>query len=528
MTTLVVLAVTAAGPCIGQEVADSVAANEAIDEIVAAQGDSTAMVELLGKDLFTVAASSVVGAEDRAEKLAVNILEVAKKMRFGPEDLFVLKDERIQASLLMCDNYLIGAVWEYEAQAVGLTSDELAEQRMEIIRQAIIDYRGDFSTKSLIRGGIYSIAAVAGLLIILVIISRLRRRLEGSLEEKLSGKTLFRVLTGDGLVAFVRSVNRLIHFITAMWMILVTLNFILTLFPWTYGIASKIFEMALGPLKTFGTAFVEQIPSLFFLVFVIVATVFALRGIRFFFSEIELKRIRIRGFYADWAKPTYNLVRIVVIAFGIVFAFPYIPGSHSGAFKGMSIFLGVLVSIGSGSAVANIVSGIILTYMRPFEIGDRVQIGDTVGDVADRNLLVTRIRTTKNERVTIPNTNILSGQITNFTSKKRKSQLILHTSVTIGYDAPWRTVHKLLIDAAAETENIVEDPAPFVLQLGLHDFYIEYELNAHTDQPRVIPATYSALHQNIQDKFEAEGVEILSPHFRVLRKDDDARLDAGD
>ena len=158
--------------------------------------------------------------------------------------------------------------------------------------------------------------------------------------------------------------------------------------------------------------------------------------------------------------------------------------------------------------------------MRPFAIGDRVRIGETVGDVVDRNLLTTRIRTTKNERVTIPNNNILSGQIINFTTKARTKELILYTSVTIGYDAPWKTVHELLIKAAAATENVLDDPGPFVLQLGLHDFYIEYEINAYTDKPRLTPATYSELHQNIQDQFNNAGVEILSPHFRANRDDD--------
>jgi small-conductance mechanosensitive channel len=170
--------------------------------------------------------------------------------------------------------------------------------------------------------------------------------------------------------------------------------------------------------------------------------------------------------------------------------------------------------------MANVISGIILIYMRPFNIGDRIQIGETVGDVVDRNLLTTRLRTPKNERVTIPNTNILAGQIINFTSKARTKELILHTSVTIGYDVPWRQVHELLIGAAKASESVMEEPEPFVLQKGLNDFYIEYELNAYTDKPRQIPASYSELHQNIQDQFNEAGVEILSPHYRVLREDD--------
>jgi len=362
--------------------------------------------------------------------------------------------------------------------------------------------------------------AVIALLVLLKVISVLRGRFENLLERRLANRTLFKVLEGESLIGAVVAINRLIHVVTVIWLVLAVLNFLLSLFPWTAGVASQVYDLAAGPLRTFGKALVEQIPSFFFLAFIGFGTVVLLRGIAFFFREIERERIKFSGFYADWARPTFNIIRLVVLALSFVVAIPYIPGSNSGAFKGMSLFLGVLVSLGSGSAMANIVSGVILIYMRPFALGDRVQIGETIGDVVDRNLLTTRIRTTKNERVTIPNTNILSGQIINFTSKARKKELILHTSVTIGYDVPWRKVHELLLAAAGATDNVMSDPGPFVLQMGLQDFYIEYELNAYTDKPRQIPATYSGLHENIQDSFEKGGVEILSPHYRMLRRDD--------
>ena len=523
LSILTVIAIALAQPCLGQDNAGApppIPDTTLVVEVADISGDSTSMVVLLGNDLFSVGAGSVVGALARADQLSERILEVAKSMRQRPEDLRVLEDDRIQANLLMSGNVLLGVVWDYEAEAMGMTSNELAAQRIEIIRQAVIDYRQDFSTRAIIKGAIFATLTITVLVLILTIISRLRRRLDGYLERKLSGRTMLKVLTGEGLVAFASAVTRLVNLVFNIWLILAALNFVLSFFPWTYSIASQVFELAAGPVRTFGAAFVQQIPSLFFLAFIIVATIYILRGVRFFFNEIEKRRITIRGFYSDWAHPTFNIVRMVIFAFAVVVAFPYIPGSSSGAFKGMSLFLGVLISLGSSSAMANIVSGIILIYMRPFAVGDRVQIGDTIGDVVDRNLLTTRIRSTKNERVTIPNTNILAGQIINFTSKRRRKELILHTSVTIGYDAPWRTVHALLIAAAEATENVVAEPAPFVLQKGLHDFYIEYELNAHTAEPRLIPATYSELHQNIQDQFNNAGVEILSPHFRALRNDD--------
>ncbi|RKZ13554.1 mechanosensitive ion channel family protein [bacterium] len=491
-----------------------------MEEAAEAATDTMAMVVVLGQDLFAVGPQSVISAQERAAAMEEAIRNLAKSRRSGLDNLRLVRDERIKATLIMAGRGFLGAVWDYEAEGLDVSTDELAAQRMEIIRQAIIDFRYDYSAKSLIRGAIIAGVTIVVFLVLLKLMAILRRRFENLLESRVGGRVLFKVLEGEVLVGAARAVIRLVHAVTVIWMVLAVLNFLLSLFPWTAGVATQVFDMAAGPLMVFGKAMVDQLPSLFFLVFIGFMTVVILRGIQFFFTEIERERIKFAGFYADWARPTFNIVRLVVFAFAIVVAIPYIPGSNSGAFKGMTLFVGVLVSLGSGSAMANIVSGIILIYMRPFALGDRVRIGETVGDVVDRNLLTTRLRTTKNERVTIPNTNILAGQIINFTSKARKKELILHTSVTIGYDVPWRQVHELLLEAAGATEDVMAEPAPFVLQTALQDFYVEYELNGYTDQPRKIPATYSVLHQGIQDAFNAAGVEILSPHYRMLREDD--------
>jgi small-conductance mechanosensitive channel len=207
----------------------------------------------------------------------------------------------------------------------------------------------------------------------------------------------------------------------------------------------------------------------------------------------------------------------LVLVLALVVVFPYLPGAKSPAFRGVSIFLGILLSLGSSSAVANTIAGIILTYMRSFLPGDWVQIGDNMGEVVERTLLVTRILTPKAEVITIPNSTVMGGAVKNYSTEANKSGVIFHTSVSIGFDAPWRTVHQLLISAASATEHVLRQPAPFVLQRSLDDFYVTYELNAYTDTPREVLNIYSNLHQNIQDKFNEAGVEICSPHFSALR-----------
>ena len=210
-------------------------------------------------------------------------------------------------------------------------------------------------------------------------------------------------------------------------------------------------------------------------------------------------------------------MRFLLIAFGLVVAFPYLPASDSPAFTGVSVFMGVLVSLASSSALSNMIAGIVLTYTGAFRLGDRVRIGDAFGDIVETSLLATRIRTIKNEEVTIPNSIALGSAVTNYTREARTLGLILHTSVTIGYDAPWRRVHELLVGAALATPGVLHEPRPFVWQTSLNDFYVTYEINAYTRSAREMIDIYAALHSNIQDSFYAAGVEIMSPHVTAIR-----------
>jgi small-conductance mechanosensitive channel len=288
-------------------------------------------------------------------------------------------------------------------------------------------------------------------------------------------------------------------------------------FPWTYGHAGVLFDYVLYPFKVIGKAILAYLPNLFFLAVIGVVTHYINRLILFFFDALEKGTLSLPGFYREWAMPTYKIVRFLVFMFALVMAFPYLPGSESEAFKGVSIFLGVLFSLGSTSAVANVVAGLILNYTRAFSIGDRVRIGDVEGDVIFKTLLVTHIRTVKNVEITLPNSTVLGGAVHNFSMAAKESPLILHTSITIGYDAPWRRVHELLISAAQSTQYILSNPPPFVLQTALNDFYVSYQINAYTDHPHEMARIYSELHQNIQDKFNEGGVEIMSPHYSQLR-----------
>jgi small-conductance mechanosensitive channel len=262
-----------------------------------------------------------------------------------------------------------------------------------------------------------------------------------------------------------------------------------------------------------GRGVMDELPSLMFLLVLFIVVRFVLRLLRLYFAAIGSGAVHVAGFEPQWSEPTYRLVRIGVIAFALVVAYPYIPGSETEAFKGLSIFAGVLISIGSSSFIANYMAGYTLIYRRLFRVGDRVQIGDIVGEVLEVRVQVTRLRTYKNEEVILPNSTILTSVVTNFTTLAAGRGLILHTTVGIGYEVPWRQVEGMLLTAAERTKGVLKEPAPFVLQKGLGDFAVSYEINAYVPTAADLAQRYDELHSHIQDVFNEYGVQIMTPAY---------------
>ncbi|MFA9388732.1 MAG: mechanosensitive ion channel family protein [Prolixibacteraceae bacterium] len=306
------------------------------------------------------------------------------------------------------------------------------------------------------------------------------------------------------------------------WMVYAILLYVLlpiifSIFPFSRTWADALFHLVWSPFKGVLIGVWDYLPNLFSILVIYFVMKYFIRFVKYIFSEIEGERLKLSGFYPDWASPTFSIVKFLLYAFMFVLIFPYLPGSDSNIFKGVSVFIGVLFSLGSSSAIANMVAGLVITYMRPFKIGDRIKIGEVSGDVMEKTLLVTRLKTTKNEVITIPNSSVLSGNTTNYTSEATKGGLIIHTTVTIGYDVPWNKMHEALIEAALRTDMILKDKKPFVLQTSLEDFYVAYQINAFISEASKQALIYSNLHQNIQDVCNEHGIEILSPHYRAAR-----------
>ena len=359
-------------------------------------------------------------------------------------------------------------------------------------------------------------AMIKGINILVKFLTNKYEAWRGSIIKSVKIKSV-ELLSSDRAVDILVLATKIIRFALYIIVIYLYVTIVFSIFTFSKNWASTLFDYVLKPLNSVFTSVINFLPNLFFIIVLILVFRYLIKFIHFLFGEIDRGNLTFPGFHEEWAMPTYKIVRFLIIVLAVIIIFPYLPGSNSPFFQGISVFLGILFSLGSSSAISNIVAGTVITYMRPFKIGDRVKIADTVGDVVEKTLLVTRIRTIKNVDVTIPNSMVLGSHLINYSSSAGEKGLILNTSVSIGYAVPWRKVHELLISAASETENVLNKPEPFVLQTSLSDFYVTYELNVYTNEPELMSKTYSALHSKIQDKFNSAGIEIMSPHYSAMR-----------
>lgn len=469
--------------------------------------------------LFTIRGSiGPFGPAERARGVETRLGRLGPGIATGHDTLSVIEIE--QGTGIFVNDELFMAVTDADAAIFGKPRAIVAAAWAERIKAVVADVHHKESDTALILDGAKALLATLVLVALLVAMHKIVRRLDALL----SGPTVpalrikqLELLPARKLAEVLLGITRIVRAVITLVLFYVYVPLVLSFFPWTTLLSRRIVGYVARPLLAAGGAIVDYLPNLFYVVVIVLVARYLLRLIQLVFDALGSGALKIDGFRKSWAAPSYNIVRFLVIAFAAVVMFPYLPGSGSEGFKGVSLFVGVLLSLGSSAAIGNIVAGVVLIYTDAFEVGDVVQIGETYGAVIARTSLVTRLRTIKNEEITIPNGTVLTSQVKNFTTEAKGRGLILHTSVTIGYNAPWRQIHELLIAAATTTANVLKEPKPFVLQTALDDFYVRYEINAYTDRPEVISVTYSLLHQNIQDTFFAAGVEIMSPHYLAAR-----------
>ncbi|REJ85055.1 MAG: mechanosensitive ion channel family protein [Bacteroidetes bacterium] len=460
-------------------------------------------------------------AKERAESIASRIKNLSNDVFFNPDSI---KVERTESGIdLMFRDMIILSVTNHDALWMYTDEISLAQMHREKIKNSVTEHRKSRSVQTILKGFGMVLLVLLVLSVIIYFVNRLFKFTSNWIS--LGKDTVFKgvkikdyeLFTAERQVNFLSGLNNILRWFIIILAVYIALPILFGIFPWTKGIADTLLGYILNPLMRVLRAIWNYLPNLFTIIVLVFLFRYVLKGVKYLKSEIESGSLKITGFYPEWSNPTYQIIRLLIIAFFFVVVFPYLPGSDSPVFQGVSVFLGFLFTFGSAGSLSNIIAGLVLTYMRAFKIGDRVRIGDVTGDIIEKTLLVTRVRTIKNEDITIPNSNIMSSHTINYSSSSHDHGLIIHTTVTIGYDVPWKTVHALLVDAALSTDLVQKKPAPFVLQTSLDDFYVSYQINAYTSEPNKQAMIYSHLHQNIQDKFNESGVEIMSPHYRATR-----------
>lgn len=461
-------------------------------------------------------------ALQRAEAVRERLLGVARDP-FARIDTVTILDIEGRSDVMLGERVLTSVTVE-DARAANMERAELARLRANAIAEALGRTALSRNLRTVALGLLYTVLATLVLVFALRtlrgIFVRVRRQVRQWQSARLGSLRVqnLEVVSAARIGAALGALLTLLRVVVTLLLGYAYLLLVFSFFPWTSGVAARLVQYAIEPVVSVFGAFLDYVPHLFYIVVIVMATSYVLKLIRLMFDGVRTGAITLAGFFPDWADPTYKIVRFMVIALALILVWPHLPSSDRPEFKGVAAFIGLLLSLGAASAVANVIGGIVMVYMRPFQIGDRVKIADTVGDVLEKTLLVTRVRTTKNVDITIPNSMVLGSHIINYSTASTAGGLILHTTVTIGYDVPWRTVHELLTRAALACDRILREPRPFVLQTALNDFSVAYELNAYTSEPNAMASIYSELHQHIQDEFARAGVEIMSPVYEAHRE----------
>jgi hypothetical protein len=443
----------------------------------------SAPVVIDGTVLFRVRGASSFPAEQRAASVTGRIEAFARDESVPVSELTI--SEVAEGTAIFAGSRRLIVFVDADAKFEDLDRATLASAAVKVIQREVAAYRQARTPGALRHATVFSGIATLVLAVFIVLLVWLSRRLHTIVEKRFRPKVSSLSIQSFQLVRGERiwiGLHRLVHaglVIAILGGGFFYLQYVLSLFPGTRGIAVRLLDFVLDPLKSMGQGFLREIPGLIILVLLFLLTRYVLALIHVFFGSLARGEVSFSGFEADWAQPTYKLVRVGVIAFALVVAYPYIPGSGSEAFK----------------------------------VGDRVKIGDTIGDVTEMRVQVTHLRTVKNEEVTIPNSTIVGNEVINYSALAHKTGLILHTMVGIGYETPWRQVEAMLLMAAERTPGLMKSPSPFILQKSLGDFAVNYELNVYCDDAHAMARLYTELHRNILDVFNEYDVQIMTPAY---------------
>jgi len=466
-----------------------------------------------------------ISASERAKLHSEKILNTAKLFTLKIDSIHI--EEGFSTSDIVYGTTVIASVTENDALWMNTTRDSLAEKHIASIVSAVEVYKkksGQWAIIRIISLCLLLVIALSGLFFFVrYLFNHVLRRALIRRKDKLLKDIVFRdyaIMKTHQELKLLFGFLKIVKYTIYIILLYIALPLLFSIFPPTRNIAEMLFDWVLNPVKSLFSSFVDFLPDLFKIVVILIVVHYILKFIKYIAIEIEEKRLVIPGFYPDWAKATLNIIRIIMYSISIVMIYQLLPWASSPIFQGVSVFIGLLVSLGSTSVISNLMAGMVITYMRPFIQGDRIRIGDTYGDIVEKTPFVIRILTPKNEIITVPNATVLSSNVINYSAKTKDDTdpgVVVHTTVTLGYEVSWVQVHQLLIDAALKTPFIQQTPKPFVLQTALNDFSISYQINAYTKEPSKIPIINSELFKSIQDTFRDAGIELLTPHYQAYR-----------
>jgi small-conductance mechanosensitive channel len=479
----------------------------------------TAPVVLDGETLFRVRGVSALPAGQRAANISRRIVAFAADEAM-PTDAIRTEVKGELRTIKAGDQFLLSLV-EADASLEDISLDTLAMVASESIRAGVVRYREQRQPRELLIKFAEAVGIVLAVVVFIVLLVKLKAWVVVSFERRMKAR-----------IANIENMARKLVRAEQIWQIgealllfsfgllmVVTVSLgaseVLSLFPWTRGVGRILHEASMTPLISAGQSLLDYLPKLIALVLIVLLFRLLLKTTRAMFDAIEQGRIQLQGFDREWTWPTYRLVRFGVLAFAVVMAYPFIPGSQSEAFKGMTLLLGLLFSIGSTSIISNIIAGYSMAFRRAFKIGDRIRVGNTVGDVTERRLLVTHLLTVRNEEVVIPNSLILSSEVVNYSTMSRDEGVIVSTTVGIGYDTPWRQVESMLLLAASRTQGKKPGTQPFVRQKSLNSYDVTYEINIFCESAQQMPLLGTELNRQVLDIFNEYNVQIMTPSYET-------------
>jgi len=492
------------------------AADPATDADALNPADSAPVI-IDGVELFRVAGSASFPATQRAANVSARIMAAARDSHL-PVEAVESQPHEGRIDIVARGRHLAGVI-DADAALEGASLANAALVRTMRIREALTRYRAERTPERLMESSMTAAVAVALAALSLWLawygFKRARLGLDQRYRARVQSLSIqhFEIVRAESIWRALNNVLNALRWLLLIAIVYAATTFSLRQFPWTRAAAERALDIVVTPVISIGTGLLGYLPKLVFLSMLFFVVRYLLKLMGLFFGAVGAGRIPLRSFDAEWAQPTYHIVRILVILLALVIAYPYLPGSGSAAFQGLSIFAGLMLSLGASSAMASLIAGYTVTYRRAFRVGDRITIGDLTGVVSEVRLMVTHLRTAKNEEIVVPNSVVLQSHVINYSKLARSHGLILHTTVSIGYETPWRQVEAMLKVAAGRTAGMRREPEPFVLEQSLGDFAVTYELNVYVESATSIPERYADLHRNVLDVFNEYGVQIMTPAY---------------